>query len=127
MRAPQCFNGEQSVEQWVYLGHSLIPSGMWMVRHRLRLAAMNYMMSIENPVDERRNQDFEFLQSVGFSRGLDKPANSTFTQSSVSWRPIRRVLQRTSAFSTICVPEPSTAARGQHIVPWATVSCRAGV
>jgi hypothetical protein len=112
---PQCFSETSPLSNGIYLGHSLIPADV-NGTNAPPSGRDEYLVSIENPVDDGVTKTSTSFNLWQFHVDWTTPANSTFTQSSVSVAPYTPgCYSAASPSQTICVPEPSTATTGQHI------------
>ena len=112
---PQCFRETSPLSNGIYLGHSLIPADVDGTTAPPS-GRDEYLVSIENPVDDGVTKTSSSFNLWNFHVDWTTPANSTFTQSSVSVAPYTPgCYSAASPSQTICVPEPSTATTGQHI------------
>jgi centrosomal CEP192-like protein/ASPM-SPD-2-Hydin domain-containing protein len=113
--APQCFRETSPLSNGIYLGHSLIPADVDGTTAPPS-GRDEYLVSIENPVDDGVTKTSSSFNLWQFHVDWATPANSTFTQSSVSVAPYTPgCYSAASPSQTVCVPEPSTATTGQHI------------
>ena len=112
---PQCFRETSPLSNGIYLGHSLIPADVDGTTAPPS-GRDESLVSIENPVDDGVTKTSSSFNLWNFHVDWTTPANSTFTQSSVSVAPYTPgCYSAASPSQTICVPEPSTATTGQHI------------
>lgn len=114
-RPPQCFKSPNPTLTTVYLGHSLIPVDVDGTtpppagRH-------GYFVSIQNPPIDQVTTTSNTINLWDFHVDWATPANTTFTQSSISVAAYEPgCYETTDPVQTVCVPEPSTASTGQHI------------
>lgn len=112
---PQCFTNPSPVNGSLYLAHSLIPADVDGTTAP-PAGRDEYLVSIENPVNDGVTKTSNSFNLWQFHLDWATPANSTFTQSSVSVAPYTPgCYSAASPSQTICVPEPSTGTTGEHI------------
>jgi len=112
--SPQCFKYPSTVNG-VYLGHSLQPADVEGTTPP-PTGSPEYFVSIENPVLDGVTTTSDTFNLFQFSVNWSNPAETTFTQSTVSapaYTP--GCYNPKSAANTVCVPEPSTSSTGQPI------------
>ena len=113
--SPQCFTNPSTVNGSLYLAHSLIPADVDGTTAPPS-GRDEYLVSIENPVNDGVTKTSNSFNLWQFHVDWTNPANSTFTQSSVSVAPYTPgCYNAASPSQTICVPEPTTGTTGQHI------------
>src|ERR1700722_15665308 len=113
---PQCFSAPTPVVGATdYLAHSLEPADVEGTTPP-PVGAPEYFASIQNPVVDGVTTTSDTFNLWQFHVDWTNPANSTFTQNSISVPVYTPGCYSTSSpGNTMCVPEPSTAGDGQHI------------
>jgi hypothetical protein len=111
---PQCFSYPATIDG-AYLGHSLQPADVEGTTPP-PTGTPEYFVSIENPVLDGVTTTSDSFNLFEFSVDWSNPANTTFTQSSVS-SPVYTpgCYAPKNPTDTVCVPEPSTASTNQPI------------
>jgi hypothetical protein len=112
---PQCFREPNPLTGSMYLAHSLIPADVEGTTPPPS-GRDEMFASIENPVNDGVTTTSDTFNLWDFHVDWSNPANTTFTQSTVSvpsytpgcYNPL-------SPPQTLCVPEPSTATTSVHI------------
>ncbi|MGA7906126.1 MAG: choice-of-anchor D domain-containing protein [Candidatus Sulfotelmatobacter sp.] len=106
---PICFREPNPVTTTLYLAHSLIPAGVDGTTPP-PAGRDEYLVSIQNPPNDGKTVTSSVFNLWDFHVDWAIPANSTFTQSSVSVAPYTPGCYTAGApANTVCVPEPSTA------------------
>jgi Abnormal spindle-like microcephaly-assoc'd, ASPM-SPD-2-Hydin len=114
-RSPQCFRSPNPVPTTVYLGHSLIPADVDGTTAP-PVGRDEYFVSIQNPPIDQTSTTSNTINLWDFHVDWSNPANSTFTQSSMSVAQYEPgCYETTDPVQTVCVPEPTTVTTGQHI------------
>ncbi len=113
---PQCFSAPSPMVGGAdYLAHSLEPADVEGTTPPAPGSA-EYFVSIQNPVVDGVTTTSDSFNLWQFHVDWSNPANSTFTQSSVTVPAYTPGCYSTSSpGNTMCVPEPSTASDGQRI------------
>ena len=112
---PQCFNSPVPVTGSLFLSHSLQPADVEGTTPP-PVGAPEYFASIENPVNDGVTTTSDTFNLWQFHVDWSTPANSTFTQSTVSVPAYTPGCYLPSTpTNTYCVPEPSTATTGRYI------------
>jgi hypothetical protein len=113
--SPQCFQETSPLSSGTYLAHSLIPADIEGVTAP-PVGRDEFMVSIENPPLDGESTTSSSFNLWDFHVDWTNPANSTFTNSSISESPFTPgcyTLAQTA--QTICVPEPGYNGAGEHI------------
>ena len=112
---PQCFNSPVPVTGSLFLSHSLQPADVEGTTPP-PVGAPEYFASIENPINDGVTTTSDTFNLWQFHVDWSTPANSTFTQSTVSVPAYTPGCYLPSTpTNTYCVPEPSTATTGRYI------------
>jgi hypothetical protein len=112
---PQCFEEYGPLSDGAYLGHSLIPADVDGTTPP-PAGRDQYMVAIQNPPIDGVTSTSSTLNLWDFHTDWVNPANTTFTESSVSVAPYTPGCYKVnSPVQTVCVPEPSTANTGEYI------------
>ena len=109
---PQCFGNPVPITGSLYLQHSLEPAD---VEGTTAPPTGNpeYFVSIQNPVNDGVTTTSNSLNLWQFHVDWSTPANSTFTQSTVTVPVFTPgCYSASSPGNTFCVPEPSSASTG---------------
>jgi hypothetical protein len=113
--ALQCFRNPDPPTGAIYLAHSLQPADVEGTTPP-PASTPEYYVSIQNPPDDGVSTTSDALNLWQFHVDWTTPANSTFTQSTVSvptYTP--GCYSVTAVVNTVCVPEPSSATTNQDI------------
>jgi Abnormal spindle-like microcephaly-assoc'd, ASPM-SPD-2-Hydin len=112
---PQCFRYPSTITGSLFVGHSLQPADVEGTTAPPS-GAPEYYVSIENPPADGVSTTSSSFNLWQFHVDWTNPANSTFTQSTVSAPTYTPGCYLASATTnTVCVPEPSTATTLQPI------------
>lgn len=112
--APQCFK-DPTTANGVFLGHSLQPADVEGTTPPAS-GSPEYFVSIENPVIDGVTTTSDTFNLWQFHVDWSNPANTTFTQSTVSAPSYTPGCYNVKfPTNTVCVPEPSSASTGQDI------------
>jgi hypothetical protein len=112
--APQCFKYPSSING-PYIGHSLQPADVEGTTPP-PTGTPETFLSIENPILNGTASTSSSFNQFTFSVDWSNPANTTFTQSTVSaptYTP--GCYNPKAATNTVCVPEPTTATSDNYI------------
>jgi hypothetical protein len=110
----QCFKVNTPLSSGIYLSHSLIPADIDGTTAP-PAARDEFMISIQNPPRDGTSTTSNALNLWDFHLDWTTPANSTFTQSSITVAPYTPGCYTAATPSqTVCVPEPPTTI-GQHV------------
>lgn len=112
---PQCFKVPGTTTDTLDLEHSLQPADVEGTTPP-PTGTPEYFVSIQNPVNDGVTTTSDTFNLWTFSVDWSNPANTTFTQQSVS-SPVYTpgCYQAKSPGNTVCVPEPSTATTNNYI------------
>lgn len=115
----QCLPLPSPINSGIYLGHSLIPAdvdGNGTSTLAPPAGRDEFMVSIENPPLDGTTISSNTFNLWDFHLDWTTPANSTFTQSSISGAPYTPGCYTASQpAQTICVPEQTAQGIGQHV------------
>lgn len=113
---PQCFRVPPTITTGqMFLGHSLEPADVEGTSAPPS-GAPEYFVSIENPPNDGVSLTSSSINLWQFHVDWSNPANSTFTQSTVSVPTYQPGCYTTkSPTNTICVPEPSSSSTNNYI------------
>lgn len=114
-RTQQCFTNPNPVTGALYLAHSLIPADIDGTTAP-PAGREEYLVSIENPPNNGKTTTSNSFNLWAFHVNWTTPADSTFTQTSVSEAPYTPGCYNVALVTqTVCVPEPSSASTNEFI------------